>query len=436
MKRPLILLCASLISMMAVFSQETRILENEEKNAIIDTLLHCFEKHYVLPGEVVLLKDSLLRKNEQGGYSEIKDQSLFLRTLSSDIRAFTKDKHIRIHYIPQSKKNRGRYTHSILAPSLPDKEALNFYFRKIEWLNGNIGYFRFDVFADTAIAGKKAAAAMEFFSNCNAVIIDLRYNGGGEGTMIRYLSGYFLKEPTLLLTMHFTRQDSVFESWSYPIDHTQYPKDQELYILTSSFTASAAEGFTYALKTLARATVIGETTSGAAHWVDYFFYPEMNMEIKLPVASPMSPITGTNWEKTGIQPDIVVPEYSALEQAHLMALESARSRAEDSMKIRDLDWHIAIAREKLKNEVVSGSDLAEYAGEFEMLTFLNKNGHLFWHQGKDTEYILVPLSRDHFMFHDTNDYIIKFIRDTGGNVAGFEYLVKFSEKNMYYEKTG
>jgi hypothetical protein len=421
---------------MAVFSQETRILETEGKNAIIDTLLHCFEKHYVLPGEVVLLKDSLLRKNEQGGYDEIKDKAVFLSALSSDIRAYTNDKHIRINYIPHSNRKRGQHSHSILAPSLTEREALNFFFRKIEWLNGNIGYFRFDVFADTAIAGKKAAAAMEFFSNCDAVIIDLRYNGGGEGTMVRYLSGYFLKEPTLLLTMHFTRQDSVFESWSYPIDHTQYPKDQELYILTSYMTASAAEGFTYGLKNLGRATVIGETTSGAAHWVDYFFYPTLNMEIKLPVARPMNPVTLTNWEKTGIEPDIAVPEYSALNRAHLMALESARSRAADSMQIRDLDWHIAIAREKLKNEVVYGPDLAEYAGEFEMLTFLNKNGHLFWHQGKDTEYILVPLSRDHFMFHDTDDYIVKFIRDKENRIKGFEFLVKFRKQNTYYDKTG
>ena len=98
--------------------------------------------------------------------------------------------------------------------------------------------------------------------------------------------------------------------------------------------------------------------------------------------------------------------------------------------------HITIVREKLKNEVVYGSDLDVYAEKFEMLTFINKNGHLFWNQGPDTEYILVPLSRDHFMFHDTDDYIVKFVRGKDNRLKGFEFLVKFRKKNTYYEKAG
>jgi C-terminal processing protease CtpA/Prc len=96
----------------------------------------------------------------------------------------------------------------------------------------------------------------------------------------------------------------------------------KLYILTSRQTLSAAEAFAYDLKHLGRATIIGETTAGAAHPTEEHRFPDLNIAVSIPYGRPISPITGTNWEGTGVEPHIQVPAEDALGAAHLEALKA------------------------------------------------------------------------------------------------------------------
>jgi retinol-binding protein 3 len=398
----------------------------------IETILDCFSRNYVLPEIVPDLKDSLCRYQINGKYSESENIENLLFQLSEDIRRLTGDKHFRLNYIGKSEREAGEYSHSLLSPSLEDRKNNNYGFRKVEWLPGNIGYLRFDVFSDPLYAGERLVSAISYLNNCDAIILDLRYNGGGEEKMVKFLAGYFFEEPTLLNQMYFPRQDSLWLSWSSAFVPGKRLVDKNLYILTSRSTASAAEAFSYSLQNLRRATIIGEITSGAAHWVNYFYYPELNMEIKLPIARPINPITNTNWEKKGVIPDIKIAESLAFEAAYLNALETIVAKLDDEAQKSDLEWYITIM--KVKGEKAWNIRPEEYAGKYENLSFIIKNGNLWWSGGDGEEYMIIPLSKDNFVFTDTEDYLIRFIRNEKGDVVAYQFLVRWRKDNPVYKK--
>jgi C-terminal processing protease CtpA/Prc len=89
-------------------------------------------------------------------------------------------------------------------------------------------------------------------------------------------------------------------------------------VLISHSTFSAAEGFSYDLKMLKRATLVGEATSGRghmgmAHRIDDHF------TIRIPAVRVTNPISGTNWEGTGVEPDVKARSADALATAEKLA---------------------------------------------------------------------------------------------------------------------
>lgn len=434
MKKSTVLIFFLFLTNLSVEAQDNHNLNMQRKKAIIDTVLTCFKINYVYPEAAVSLKDSIKLRDKKGEYSKYTHLEKFLTKLSSDIRSITKDKHIGINYIENSDYETQQNKHSLLSEQLNKKKKKNFNFRKVEWLPGNVGCFRFDIFEDPQYAGETAESAIKFISNCDAIIIDLRYNYGGEEKMVRYLASYFFVEPTLLNSRYFTKQDSIVQSWTDSYTSGKKLIDKDIYILTSSNTASGAEAFTYILKNYDKATIIGENTRGAAHWVEYFYYSSLKIEVKLPVALPINPVTKTNWEKTGIKPDIEIPEHKALDKAYILALEKLIKTNSDESIIQELEWYKMIALERFKNEMISKFDIDEYAGEYKELKFLVKNNNLYWHQGENEEYVLIPISKDHFIFNDSDDYIVKFVRNEENIISGYQLLIKGRDENPIHEK--
>jgi C-terminal processing protease CtpA/Prc len=204
--------------------------------------------------------------------------------------------------------------------------AGNFGFEKLERLEGNVGYIDLRGFAPAEMAGESAAAAMNFLTNTDALIIDLRKNGGGDPSMVALLCSYlFSPEPVHLNDLYFRPDDSTHQWWTFPYVPGKRYEDKPVYLLTSQRTFSAEEEFTYNLKNLKRVTIVGETTGGGAHpgggrpLDDHF-------GMFVPTGRAINPITKTNWEGTGVPPDVAVPADAALKTAHLAAL---RKIAED-----------------------------------------------------------------------------------------------------------
>ena len=199
-------------------------------------------------------------------------------------------------------------------------ERVNCGFEKVELLAGNVGYLKFNMFADPAVCGPTATAAMNLLGNADALIIDLRENGGGDPKMIAFLCSYLFAKPTQLSDV-WTRKGNVTQQfWTLPYVPGKLLSDKPVYVLTAKRTFSGAEAFAYDLKNLKRATIVGETTGGGAHLVGGHRIDDHFM-IGVPFAQAINPISKANWEGVGVEPDVKVPAADALSTAQKLIAE-------------------------------------------------------------------------------------------------------------------
>jgi C-terminal processing protease CtpA/Prc len=203
-------------------------------------------------------------------------------------------------------------------------DEMNCGFQKVERLDGNVGYLKFDMFADPELCAPTAAAAMNFLAGTRALIVDVRENGGGSPAMVAYVSSYLFDRRTHLNDLWTRQTGKTEEFWTRDsVAGRRFGGEKPVYVLTSSRTFSGAEEFTYNLKNLKRATIVGETTGGGAHPVaghridDHFV-------IGVPFARAVNPITHTNWEGVGVEPDIKAPAGDALATALKLLREKIR----------------------------------------------------------------------------------------------------------------
>lgn len=196
----------------------------------------------------------------------------------------------------------------------------NFGIRRVERLDGNVGYLDVRRVAMAANAGPAIAAAMELVAGTYALILDLRHNGGGSPDGVQLWCSYLLDGmPTHLNDIFHADTGETRQFWTLPyVPGTRYP-DRPVYVLTGAHTFSGGEEFCYNLQALGRAELIGETTGGGAHPTRG--YPiSRSVHIGIPFARSINPITGTNWEGTGVVPDVAVPEDQAYDVAYAKAL--------------------------------------------------------------------------------------------------------------------
>jgi hypothetical protein len=294
------------------------------RTAVIDGAVKMLNDFYVFPETATKMTQALRDRQARHEYDAITSARQFAETLTTHLQEVSHDKHLRVGYSatpgpsgppaggpPPEEKVRMR---AMMAAS-------NFGFEKIERLAGNIGYLDLRGFVPPQFSGDTVAAAMTFLANTDAVIIDLRQNGGGTPEAVALISTYLFAGPPVHLNDIYDRgTNSTRQFWTLPYVPGKRLDGKDVYVLTSTRTFSAAEDFTYGLKNLKRATIVGEVTGGGAHpggphrITDHFF-------IGVPSGRSISPITQTDWEGVGVEPDIKVSAAQALGTAHLKALE-------------------------------------------------------------------------------------------------------------------
>ena len=197
----------------------------------------------------------------------------------------------------------------------------NFGIHRVERLDGNVGYLDVRRVPVPANAGPAISAAMELVAGTYALIIDLRRNGGGSPDGVVYWCSHLFDErPTHLNDIFHADTGETHQFWTLPYVPGPRYLDRPVYVLTSSRTFSGGEDFAYTLQALGRAQVIGETTGGGAHPTRPFGISAAVL-IAIPFARSINPVTGTNWQGTGVIPDIAVPEAQAYDTAYAKALE-------------------------------------------------------------------------------------------------------------------
>jgi hypothetical protein len=295
------------------------------RTRIINTALKRLNDSYVFPEVATKMEASIRERAAKGEYDSITSAKAFATKLTEDLQAVSKDKHLRM-----------RYSNDVLPTNMGPREPtaeerqeerrdlswMNHGFNKVERLRGNTGYIEFWGFMNADLGADTVAAAMNFLSATDALIIDLRNNGGGNPEMVALVCSYlFGPEPVHLNDLYWREGNQTQEFWTKKeVAGKRYAKD--VYVLTSKRTFSGAEEFAYNLKNLKRATIVGETTGGGAHPGGGFRIDDHFMMF-VPTGRAINPISKTNWEGTGVKPDVEVPADQALIVARLMALKKA-----------------------------------------------------------------------------------------------------------------
>jgi retinol-binding protein 3 len=288
---------------------------------VIDGAIANLNEFYVSSELAKKMGDAIRARQKRGEYDSVTDGEAFATMLTQNFQDVSHDKHLRVDFspVPLPENPPGRNPDAD-ARYHKQMERMNCGFEKLEILSGNVGYLKFDMFADPDVCGPTAIAAMNFLANVDAIIFDMRENGGGDPKMVAFISTYLFSEPTHLNDLWTRKGDVTQQFWTLPYVPGKRLDGKPAYVLTSSRTFSGAEEFCYNLKNLKRATIVGETTGGGAHPVAGHRIDDHFM-IGVPFAKAINPVSKTNWEGTGVEPDVKVAAADALSTAQKLASE-------------------------------------------------------------------------------------------------------------------
>lgn len=305
LKRQCLVLALFIAVVFPFFVQANTALSPAERAASIDGVIRILNEQYVFPDTALKVSEVLLQQEQSGALAEVTTQTQFVEKVGALMRQHSGDGHLSLAISAEQ----GGVSHRLVETE--ERKTNNFAFEQARILPGNVGYLKLHKFWQAEEAHKVGHAALVFLSHSDHIVIDLRDSGGGSPELVQYLISHFVPEGTLLWEVFDRNGKSTEQVRSLAVPDSELLKTKPLYILQSQNLVSAGEFFSYTLQQLGRAVVIGETSAGLAHYTgaaqvnDWLF-------VRIPMFRPVNPVTGTNFEGVGVEPNISVPAEMAL----------------------------------------------------------------------------------------------------------------------------
>jgi hypothetical protein len=299
-------------------------LDDAARRSLVDWIAREIRTHYIFPDAGRQMIAELREHALRGDYATITDGRQFAQTVTRDLRDVSHDLHLMIFY------GQGAFP-SGPPPSEADQLAAFRSMNFAEVLPSNIARVVINGFMPVDRARAGTAELMTKVADADALIIDLRDNGGGDPDTVALVASYlFDSTPVHLNDMRLHDEGMTAASWTLrDVSGTRFGAKKPVFVLTSGRTISGGEELAYDLQSAHRAKVIGETTAGAAN-AGSVHALNARFSMFVPGASPINPFTKTNWEGKGVGPDVKVPADQALDVAKKMAAE--RLKAEHASK--------------------------------------------------------------------------------------------------------
>ncbi len=294
---------------------EVTILDGAARSKLVERVAESFDSSYVYPDIGKKMAAAVRKGNARGDFRAVIYGEDLARKLTENLQGVSRDKHVEV-----------RFSYFVRPEESPamrsEREAqwlasMNCGFEKVEHLPPNIGYVKLNMLADTKVCAPTASAAMNFVADSDALIVDLRDNRGGGGGMVEYIASYLFAGRTHLDDLFSRTESATKEMWTSSDVPGRKFVAKPVFVLTSKQTFSAAEYLANVLRNLKRATLVGETTLGGAHTVESVGIDDHFM-MRVPSGRP---ITRTDWEGAGVEPDVKADANQALDVAVKLATE-------------------------------------------------------------------------------------------------------------------
>jgi C-terminal processing protease CtpA/Prc len=295
--------------------------------AVLDALISRVLDGYIFPARSAQAERLLRAQLEADAYPPMAGPELCDR-VNADLLEATDDKHLRLIWHDSADESQDE---AQLINELRERfRRENHGVRRIELMSGNVGRIELTIIPELAASGPTLTAAMQLVQHTDALIIDLRATLGGSPDAVTFLASFlFPDDDTRLSDIVEGPNGPVRQFWTAGYLPGPRYLDRPVYVLTSATTFSGGESLAYDLQALGRATIVGEPTRGGAHPSQVVSLVE-HVELRLPTARTVNPITGTNWEGVGVQPDVRVAADEALSVGHRLALDAINQRLDGS----------------------------------------------------------------------------------------------------------
>jgi retinol-binding protein 3 len=377
------------------------------REAVVKELSKALRDRYVFPDVGAQAAQKIERQAAAGAYASMGRPQL-AEALTRDLQEVAHDKHLRVGARPPRPQG------AVTTPEQREAEQRrqmahdNFGVQKVEILPGNVGYLDLRFFPPASAGGATAIAAMNLLGNASAVIVDLRHNGGGDPTQIQLISSYFFDKPTHLNSLYWREGDRTQQFWTLDYVPGQRMAGAPVFVLTSGTTFSGGEEFANNLKMLKRGTIVGETTGGGANPGEGIDLPG-DMGAFIPTGRAVNPVSGGNWEGTGVEPDVKVAAEDALNVAYGAALEKVAAAATRPEDRAQAEWYLAANRALLQPVALDAAALQLFAGRYGVRTVTLEGATLFYQREGRPKRRLSPLTKDTFAVVDVPEFRVRFV---------------------------